>query len=423
MERRDFLKATAATTAAATTSNAIAQDSPNEKIVIGVMGLSRGRSLAVRFAERPNVEIKYVCDVDSERAESAAKLVQGAVDKTPEAITDFRQILDDKSVDALVCAAPNHWHAPATILACKAGKHVYVEKPCSHNPWEGEMMVKAARKYKRAVQMGSQRRSSVSMQEAVQLIKDGAIGEVHHARTHYFSARGSIGTGEQAEVPPHINYEDWQGPAPRVPFVNNYLHYNWHWFWHWGNGELGNNGVHSLDAARMGLGVDFPVQVSSSGGRYFFDDDQQTPDTSTVTYRFADDKFVTWQGLSCNRNGSGFVDFYGRDGCIKVDGNSNWKMYDRSNKEVKSGTGNNGDIEHIENFLDAIRSDTPLALNAEIQIGHTSTMLCHLGNIAQRTGRTLSINPKNGHIVGDDAAMKYWQRDYADGWVEDLTIT
>jgi hypothetical protein len=173
----------------------------------------------------------------------------------------------------------------------------------------------------------------------------------------------------------------------------------------------------------MGLGVDFPVQVSSSGGRYFFDDDQQTPDTSTVTYRFADDKFVTWQGLSCNRNGSGFVDFYGRDGCIKVDGNSNWKMYDRSNKEVKSGTGNNGDIEHIENFLDAIRSDTPLALNAEIQIGHTSTMLCHLGNIAQRTGRTLSINPKNGHIVGDDAAMKYWQRDYADGWVEDLTIT
>ena len=137
MERRDFLKTTAATTAVATTSNAIAQDSPSEKIVIGVMGLSRGRSLAVRFAERPNVEIKYVCDVDSERAESAAKLVQGAVDKTPEAITDFRQILDDKSVDALVCAAPNHWHAPATILACKAGKHVYVEKPCSHNPWEG----------------------------------------------------------------------------------------------------------------------------------------------------------------------------------------------------------------------------------------------------------------------------------------------
>jgi predicted dehydrogenase len=353
--------------------------------------------------------------VDTERAESAVKLLAGAGNKSPQAIGDFRKILDDKSVDALVCAAPNHWHAPATILGVQAGKHVYVEKPCSHNAQEGEWMVAAARKHKRAVQMGSQRRSGAAIKEGIQMVREGAIGKVYLARAWYHNARGSIGAGKPAPVPDQLNYDLWQGPAPRTPYLDNRVHYNWHWFWHWGNGELGNNGIHSLDICRWGLGVEFPTRVTSSGGRYHHQDDQQTPDTHTVAFEFPGGKQATWQGLSCNRNGSGFVKFYGTNGCLEIIDNG-YVQYDPKNKEIKRKTDSRGDIEHIDNFLTAIRNDKPLELNSEIAKGHRSTMLCHLGNIAQRTGRSLSCNAKNGHVLDDADAMKLWGRQYDPKW-------
>ena len=418
LDRRQFLGRTAASGAVASlaVSTARADDSPNDKVVVGVMGLSRGRALAVGFAKQPNVEVKYVCDVDKTRADSGASVVEGAGHKRPEAIGDFRRMLDDKDVDALVCAAPNHWHAPATIIACSAGKHVYVEKPCSHNPREGELMVAAARKHKRAVQMGSQRRSSPTLVEAIDKLHAGEIGRVYAARAYYANARGSLGTGKPASVPDRLDYDLWQGPAPRTAYLDNRVHYNWHWFWHWGNGELGNNGVHSLDVCRWGLGVDYPVQVTSGGGRYSFEDDQQTPDTQTVAYQFPDRKSISWQGLSCNRHSSGFVTFYGDNGTLVVDGGGRYTIFDRRDKKLAQSGSNRGDEQHIDNFLAAIRNDQPLALNAEIEEGHKSTLLCHLGNIAQHTGHTLQCNPKNGHIVDDKKAMSLWAREYEPGW-------
>jgi predicted dehydrogenase len=397
--------------------SAAAQDTPARTVVVGVMGLSRGRSLMMSFAEQPGVVVKYVCDPDQSRAESGAKLLEGTVGKAPQIADDFRRILDDAEVDVLVCAAPNHWHAPATILACAAGKHVYVEKPCCHNPHEGELMVQAARKANRAVQMGSQRRSGPGTIEAIQKLREGVIGRVYLARSWYSNLRASIGIGKPAAVPAGLNYDLWQGPAPRVPYVDNRIPYNWHWFWHWGNGELGNNGIHALDLCRWGLGAEFPIRVTSSGGRYRYEDDQETPDTQTVCLEFEGRRQITWEGLSCNKHDRKFVTFYGEGGALDLEGNGTYTVFDANDKEVgKFGTPSVGDIEHIVNLLDAIRNDKPLSLNAEIAEGHKSTLLCHLGNIAQRTGRTLRTDPQNGHILDDAEAMKFWRREYEKGW-------
>lgn len=422
IHRRQFISQASVGTAAVGLSlsslQALAASSPNSRVVVGVMGLSRGAALAAGFAKQPNVEVKYVSDIDSTRIGSVAKQVESATGKAPQAVGDFRRILDDKDVDALVCAAPNHWHAPATILACAAGKHVYVEKPCSHNPREGELMVEAARKYNRAVQMGSQRRSGSGWQEAVQRLREGAIGRVYLARCWYTANRGSIGVGKQVEVPSHIDYELWQGPAPRRPYLDNVVHYNWHWRWHWGNGELGNNGVHTIDLCRWGLNVDYPIRVTSSGGRYHWQDDQETPDTHTVCFEFDGRRQITWEGLSCNRHKeAGFVIFYGDDGTLDVDGNGNYVLYDKDDKKlVEHKAPNRGDDEHIANLIAAIRNDTPRELNAEIEQGHKSTLLCHLGNIAHRTGRTLDCDSSNGHIREDQEATRLWSREYEPGW-------
>jgi predicted dehydrogenase len=394
-----------------------AADAPSEKVVVGVMGLSRGRALAVGFAKQPGCEVKYVCDVDSTRAEAGASSVSDVAGKAPQAITDFRRILEDQDVDALVCAAPNHWHAPATILACSAGKHVYVEKPCSHNPREGELMVEAARKHNRAVQMGSQRRSGPGTNEAIRALQSGAIGRVYLVKAWYNNARGSLGVGKPAAPPSYLDYDLWQGPAPRTPYLDNRVHYNWHWFWHWGNGELGNNGVHTLDLCRWGLGVDFPTRVTSSGGRYCFVDDQQTPDTHTVCYEFEGQRQIVWEGLSCHRHGGKFITFYGTEGALDLESNGAHTIYDGLNKETKkTASPSLGDSEHLANFLQAIRTEKPLSLNAEIAQGYRSTLLCHLGNIAHRTGRALHCDAKNGHILNDAEAMKYWEREYEKGW-------
>lgn len=421
ISRRSFLSTSAATSAAAAFSAPlVAQQGaePLKQVVVGVMGMGRGKSLAITFASQPGVIVKYACDIDRKRAEAGRGQIEKAAEQSPQAITDFRRILDDPEIDALVCAAPNHWHAPATIMGCAAGKHVYVEKPCSHNPWEGETMVAAARKHHKAVQMGSQRRSSPTYIAAISLLHEGAIGNVYCARSWYNNLRPTIGVGKPAPVPENLDYELWQGPAPRVPYYDNRIHYNWHWLWHWGNGELGNNGVHSLDVCRWGLGVDYPIKVTSSGGRYRYEDDQQTPDTHVATFEFPGGKQATWQGLSCNkhRDSSGFVTFYGSNGSMEVDASGSYRVYDLNDKLVTEEKGVYRDADHIGNFVTAIRNETPLELNAEIEIGHKSTMLCHLGNIAYRTGRALNVSPETGHILGDEKAMRLWKREYEPGW-------
>lgn len=238
--------------------------------------------------------------------------------------------------------------------------------------------------------MGTQRRSGPMTIQAIRDLQDGVIGRVYCASGSYAILRDSIGKGRLVDVPPHLDYELWQGPAPRRPYVDNRIHYNWHWLWHWGNGELGNNGVHILDLCRWGLRVDYPIRVTSSGGRYRFDDDQQTPDTHMVGFEFDNETAITWRGLSCNRHGSNFVTFYGENGTLELDSNGAHVICDAHDKEVKRVLGGSiGDSEHYANFLSAIRNDNPLNLNAEIEQGHISTLLCHLGNIAQRTGNSL----------------------------------
>jgi predicted dehydrogenase len=422
MDRRTFVKMIGGTTIAATSGGLVRAKSANDKLLVGVMGLGgRGTTLATRFAAHENTEVIYAADVDKERASMASLAIAKVpgVKTPPKPIQDFRQILDDKTVDVLVIATCNHWHAPAAILGCSAGKHIYVEKPCSHNAWEGETMVAAARKFDRRVQMGNQRRTWPKIVEAIGLLHEGVIGRVYYAAAFYNNNRPSIGVGKPAPVPANIDYELWQGPAPRKPFRDNYLHYNWHWFWHWGNGELGNNGVHTLDVCRWGLGVDYPTHVTSTGGRYRFQDDQETPDTNVVAFTFPGGKTASWEGLSCNRKPnptnapSGEVTFHGEKGSLAISGGG-YAIYDEKGKEVRKATGPASEIEHTGNLLDAIR--TGAKLNSEIKEGHKSTLLCHLGNIAYRTGRSLHVDPKNGHIVGDDDAMKLWKRQYESGW-------
>jgi predicted dehydrogenase len=420
LDRRHFLGGSAAAGAVASLGWGrflSAQDAPSRRVVVGVMGLSRGRGLALGFAGQPGVEVRYVCDPDSTRASVCAEQLKAAGPQPPQPITDFRRILDDGEVDALVCAAPNHWHAPATIMACVAGKHVYCEKPGSHNPYEGELATQAARKHRRVVQIGTQRRSGPGTIEAMRKLHEGVIGRVYLVRAWYNSARGSIGTGKPGPVPENLDYELWQGPAPRRPFIDNRIPYNWHWFWHWGNGELGNNGVHTLDLCRWGMGVDFPVRVVSSGGRYRWDDDQETPDTHTVSLEFEGKRKIAWEGLSCHRRSSGFITFYGEGGALALESNGAHTVFDERDREVeKTDSPSLGDNEHIANFLDAIRNDDPLRLNADVASGHKSALMCHLGNIAHRTGRTMNCDPANGHILGDDDAAQLWRRQYAEGW-------
>lgn len=418
LTRRRFLAGgTAFTALAATHPFSLNVLGANQRLQLAVMGVhGRGNSLARSFAALPNISIAYACDPDPRATAKTAADLRERQPEPPRAVADFRVALEDPAVDALVIASPNHWHAPATILACAAGKHVYVEKPASHNPAEGEWMVAAARNTRRVVQVGVQRRSMPRVIEAIQKVRDGQIGAVHYARTWYNNTRGSIGRGRPAPVPSWLDWELWQGPAPDRPYRDNQVHYNWHWFWHWGNGELGNNGIHALDLCLWALDVHYPRHVSSGGGRYHFDDDQETPDTHLVTFDFGN-KAIAWEGQSCRRHGyegSMFgAAFFGSQGTLVIDG-SNYRLYDAASKELGYFTGSGADQPHLENFAAAIRDGVPP--NATAEDGHKGALLCHLGNIAWRTQRALRCDPANGRILDDPAAAALWERDYRPGW-------
>ncbi len=420
LDRREFLGRGAAVAAGlAVAPTFLRAAEPGKKLVIGVMGLGRGLDHVKACLGLPEVEIAYVCDVDDKRIQRALSAVAESKDKPtrmPQGVKDVRKILDDKAVDALTIAAPNHWHAPATILACQAGKHVYVEKPGSHNAREGELMVAAARKYDRVVQMGNQRRSWPSVIEAMDKLRSGAIGTVRSARTWYNAKRESIGTGKPGAAPPELDYALWQGPAPERPYKDNLVHYNWHWHWHWGGGELANNGIHALDLARWGLGADCPRRVTCGGGRYHFKDDQETPDTALATFDFGD-KVAFWDCSSCHQRTAdnlAFVTFYGDNGSLALAGGGAYRVLDLKGKEVEKGSAPGGDRVHFVNFFDCVR--TGKRPNSDIEEGQKSTFLCHLGNIAYRTGRTLTVDPKARAVVGDKEASALGGREYRKEW-------
>jgi predicted dehydrogenase len=435
--RRNFLKAAAAGAMSAgifrtfTARSYAAVTGANERIRVAVMGVnSRGMALAGSFARLKDAEIAYICDVDSRASERCIASLEKKQGSPPKAAPDFRKALEDKELDVLVIATPDHWHAPAAILACKAGKHVYLEKPASHNPREGELAIEAAGKYRRLIQMGNQRRSWPNVIAAIDELKGGTIGRPYFAKGWYTNNRPSIGRGKETAAPQWLDYDLWQGPAPRRPYKDNVIHYNWHWFWHWGTGEALNNGTHMVDLMRWGLGVDYPVRVTSAGGRYRYQDDWETPDTQVITMEFANNTSMFWEGRSCNgHNIEGIscgVIFHGDTGSLVINGNA-YTVYDLKNKVVKevkaakavdsrdaSNPSADLDTIHIRNFLDGIRNGAKL--NADILGGQQSTLLCQLGNIALRSGNTLNIDPANGRIKNDEAAMKYWQRDYQPGW-------
>lgn len=419
LSRRGFLRHSATATAGLTCWGGLGAGVPgaNDRIVLAFMGTNgRGSDLARSFAKLPGVETAVVCDVDERAIAKGIQAASREQGRAPRGERDVRRVVEDPEVDALVIAAPDHWHGPATILACAAGKHVYVEKPATHNAREGELAIAAARRHNRVVQVGTQRRSFPQVTQAMELVRGGALGPVRFARAWYNNSRGSIGRGSEIPVPAWLDWALWQGPAPERPFRDNCVHYHWHWFWHWGTGELGNNGIHALDMCRWGLGVDFPKRVTSAGGRYHFDDDQESPDTQTATFDFGD-KAIAWEGRSCHRfglEGSGFgAGFYGDKGTLITDG-TGYRLFDANAKEIEQVAGTGGDAPHLQNFLDCIRTGRRPA--ADIEEGHRSTLLCHLGNIAWRTGRTIECDPKTGRIAGDDRSMALWQREYREGW-------
>jgi len=446
MDRRNFIKQTSAAGiglglagALAALTKADAQTplpgrkiGRNDKINAAVIG-TNGRGLAHIgcLMALPGVEVTHICDVDDRAITKGIEAVKEKQKAEPQGIKDFRKVLENPDVDAVTIATPDHWHAPMAILALAAGKHVYVEKPCSHNPHEGELLAAAVEKYKRVVQMGAQRRSFPNVRQVIQEIHDGLIGKTYFGRTWYANNRASIGHGKPAPVPAWLDYDLWQGPAPRRAYVDNLIHYNWHWFWHWGTGEALNNGTHEVDICRWALNVNWPKRVTSNGGRYAFQDDWETPDTQTASWDFAEGKTMSWEGRSCNNypieNLARGVLVYGTEGTALIDGNS-YKVFDKKKKLVKeakdeeaadptntlSASGFNLDLVHMANFIEAIRNGTPVT--CPIVEGHKSVTLLHLANIAWRVARELNCDPANGRILNDAEAMKLWRRDYEPGW-------
>ena len=432
--RREFIRTSAVAglgLVATTRPLSAFRGSPNEKVVVGVIGVNgRGAVHAEGFAALANAEVAYICDVDRNVIDKALRAAAKSQTVAIKVVTDFRRVLDDKDVDAVVLSTPDHWHAPMTILAMKAGKHVYLEKPSGHNPREDELLIQAAAKYPVHVQLGTQRRSGPRFFEALQLLHEGAIGKPYLARTWYANTRESIGKGKPAAAPPHLDFELWQGPAPRTEYRDNVIHYNWHWFTRWGTGEICNNGTHEMDVARWFLGVDYPTTVYSIGKRFHFDDDWEFPDTQEATYEFEGGKSIIWHGQSCNGmkmyNRARGTLILGTSGSLLID-QDGWELRDLKNAVVKQSvaaakadavntTNPDEDLtrKHTENFLDAIR--TGAKLNSPIADGAKTGLLCHLGTISQQVGRKLQCDPKTGRILGDAAAQKLWSRDYAPGW-------
>jgi predicted dehydrogenase len=406
----------------------------NKRLNFAVIGLnSRGYAhLSALQANKQSASIGYVCDVDSNTMDKFAATTKEAMGSAPATEKDFRKILEHKDVDAISIASPDHWHTPMAIAGLQAGKHVYVEKPCSHNPAEGALLVEAQKKYGKVVQMGTQQRSSPHTIEVVGKIHSGLIGRAYYAKAWYSNTRKSIGYGKPAPVPPQLDWDLWQGPAPRKPYTDNIQPYNWHWFRTYGTGEALNNGTHEVDVCRWALDVDYPQRVTSTGGRYQFKDDWQFYDTLVTSFDYAD-KMISWEGKSCQG-----MKFYNRDrgaaimgttGTVVVD-RDGYEIYDLNGKktdEFKTGKmTSSSDLRgadsmtdaHFANFIAGICIGEKL--NAPIAVGNVSVTTLQLSNIAWEVNRELKLDTKDGKIQADAEAMKMWGREYEKGWAPHL---
>ncbi len=408
--RRRFLTASAATAASLSALTAAGAAQANERVQVAVMGVNgRGKDLIRGFSALENAEVACLCEVDDNVVPAALKAVNARQKRAPRVEKDVRRVLEDKNITALVIAAPDHWHALATVWACQAGKHVYVEKPISHNLIEGRRMVEAARRHNRVVQVGTQRRSAPHFASAAELVRSGKLGKIPFARTWIAGNRPNIGHRKDSPVPRGVDYDLWLGPAAQRPFNANRFHYKWHWHWDYGTGELGNNGIHALDVARFVAGLDTPTRIAAGGGKYFYEDDQQTPDTHIATFDFPG-CCVVWEHRIWSRTGvegqPWGIALYGQHGTLLFT-NKGWHVIDGIEASDKpSGM----DRVHLQNFLDCIR--TGRRPNADIEEGHKSTRMCHLGNIALRLGRTLRFDPKTETVRDDAEANRMLGRAY-----------
>ena len=425
-DRRTFIKLSAGAVAASIFAPrlATARDA-NEKLIVGLIGCGgRGVHDAKLFKHTDGVELAYVCDVDEGRRHAAA--TELGVD-SQRAVGDLRRVLDDRAVDAVIVATPDHWHSPAAILACQAGKHVYVEKPISHNIREGRLLVEASARNKALVQHGTQCRSTSMMIEAVELLRAGKIGTVLAAKCWNVQRRGSIGRGMDGTPPAGLDYDNWVGPATMVPYRSNRVHNRWTWWYHFGTGDMGNDGVHDIDYTRWGLGVDtHPNKVAAIGGKFQFDDDQEFPDTQQVTFEYSGDGAVghrrmlvyeqrLWSSTYPYNVDSG-AEFYGTAGQLFLSRRGKIQVRDGDNRPVDVAIEPVGqdDKTHVRNFCESIRGEAKL--NADALVGHLSSSLSHLGNIATRLGRSLVFDPETEHVVGDAEADALVRREYRDHW-------
>jgi predicted dehydrogenase len=406
----------------------------NDRLNFAVIGLNGRASahLSSLKANKDAARISHVCDVESNILKKFVATTQQELGYAPVADKDFRKVLAMKDVDAITIATPDHWHTPMAIAGLQAGKHVYVEKPCSHNPAEGALLVQAQQKYGKLVQMGTQQRSSPHTIEIVDKIHNGLIGRPYLAKAWYSNVRKSIGIGKVAPVPATLDWDMWQGPAPRQAYKDNVQPYNWHWFKIWGTGETLNNGTHEVDVCRWALGVDYPQRITSSGGRYHFKDDWQFYDTLITSFTYAD-QMISWEGKCCEG-----MKYYNRDrgstimgttGSVLVD-RGGYEIYDLNGKmtsQYKTGktTASTDTIgadsmtdAHFANFIAGIRKGEKL--NAPIEVGNVAVTMLQLSNIAWEVNRELNLDTKDGRIQNDAEAMKGWGREYEKGWAPHL---
>lgn len=414
VDRRTLMTSAAAAGLALALDNIRAKASPNERINICIIGVrGRGSGLGKNFAGLPHAQVTHICDVNESLLGPYGQEIAEIQKSVPKSVQDLRRVLDDKSVDAIAVATPDHWHALATIWGCQAGKHVYVEKPISNNVFEGRQMIAAARKYERVVQVGTQSRSALHYREIVELLRSGRIGHVRMAKAWNSQLRRRVPAVPDAKAPPELDWNIWQGPAPERAFNPNRYTYGWRWMWDYGTGDMGNDGVHDLDIARWGLGVDYPTEIQCTADKLVFDGDiQETPDTQIATFKFPLQQamLIYEQRLWSPYLQEGFENgaaFYGTDGYI-VAGRKGWKLVEKRNVVAIDKQVEFSDLPHLANFLETIKDGGKP--NCDIEEGYKSTLLAHLGNLAFRVGRPLRFDPETHQLVGDTQANALLKR-------------
>jgi predicted dehydrogenase len=442
IDRRSFIRSSSAASAAVMSGlgvigNSSAASSASDTVNVAVVGIrNRGKEHYDALSKIPNVRIAVICDIDQRLLPEAVAEVEKLTGYRPRTETEYRKVLDDRSIDAVTIATPNHWHALQTIWACQAGKDVYVEKPVSHTVLEGRRMVEAARKYNRVVQTGTQARSSVPVTMAIEFIRNSGLGKVYMAKGLCIKPRGSIGHVPDSAIPEGVNWDAFLGPAPYRPFNLNRFHYRWHWFWDTGCGDLGNQGIHQADVARWALNQGtHPVKIQGFGKKFILDSDQETPNIQHLTFEYADGSILQFEvrGLPSNTEAGISVGdlILGSKGWMSIQNEDSGKSEVRlgeinlqpigysSYKEKAGPAFSNESPEkansvknHFQNFLDCVRSRNRQDLHAEILEGHLSTTLCHLGNIACRLGRTLEFDPERERFVNDKEADGYLTKVY-----------